>query len=244
MQRSGRAAIVTGSSRGIGRAAALRLANDGFNVLVNYVGNAEAAADTARQAEAFGVQAVTFQADVADATAVAAMFDLAEAEFGGIDVVVNSAGKRVNGPIADYDLATLDDVHRTNIRGTFVVCQQAVRRLRPGGAIINLSSTALRRAVPGSCAYIMSKAAIEAMNLVLARELAGRDISINSVAPGPTMTDLFSSDKTSDAMQQLADLTPHKRIGDATDIADLIAYLAGPGHWINGQAIHANGGLG
>ncbi|MFJ2644663.1 MULTISPECIES: SDR family oxidoreductase [unclassified Streptomyces] len=242
-ERERRVAIVTGGSRGIGRESALRLAADGFAVVINYAGNhAEAESAVAAITEAGG-QAVAFRADVADEVAVPALFDLAERTFGGVDVVVHAAGVMSLAPLVDVDLDALDRMHRTNIRGTFVVDQQAARRLRRGGAIINFSSSVLSLALPGYSAYAATKGAVEAMTLVLARELRGRDITVNAVAPGPTATDMFLDGKDEETVARMAAQAPLERLGTPQDIAEVVSFLAGPARWVNGQVLRANGGI-
>ncbi|WP_433247711.1 SDR family oxidoreductase [Streptosporangium sp. CA-135522] len=240
---SSRVAIVTGGSRGIGRQTVERLAADGYAVVVNYAGNqAEADAAVAAVTEAGG-QAIAVRADVGDEKAVAALFDAAEQAFGGIDVVVHAAGVMILAPVVDIDLDALDRMHRTNIRGTFVVDQQAARRVRDGGAIINFSTSVLGLALPGYAAYAATKGAVEAVTLILARELRGRDITVNAVAPGPTATDLFLDGKDEETIARMAAQPPLERLGTPADIAEVVAFLAGPGHWVNGQVIRANGGI-
>ncbi|MGW4734407.1 SDR family oxidoreductase [Streptomyces shenzhenensis] len=238
-----RVAIVTGGSRGIGRDVVTRLAADGLAVVVGYAGNkdkAEEAADAVRQA---GGRAVAVRADVADENAVAALFDTAEQEFGGVDVVAHVAGKMVLKPLVDFDLAVLDDMHRTNIRGTLVVAQQAARRLRPGGALITFSSSIVVQATPAYGPYAASKGAVEALTLILARELRGRDVTVNAVAPGPTVTDLFLEGRDQATIDRLASLAPLERLGTPADMAAVVSFLAGAeGRWINGQIIRVNGG--
>ncbi|TWF57054.1 SDR family oxidoreductase [Neorhizobium alkalisoli] len=243
MSTAGKTAIVTGSSRGIGKAVAERLAKDGFSVVVNYSGDAAAAEETVTAIKWAGGKAIAFKADVADEVAVAAMFDAAEAEFGGIDVVVNSAGIMVLSPIAELKLEDLDRMHRINIRGTFVVNQQAARRVRHGGAIVNLSTSVEKQAIPGYAAYAASKGAVEAIGMILARELRGRRITVNTVAPGPTATDLFLKGKDDALIAQMAKLNPMERLGTPEDIAEVISFLAGRNTWINGQVLYANGGM-
>lgn len=242
--RTGRVAIVTGGSRGIGRAAVARLAADGYSVVVGYAGRKDAAEDAVAAAVAGGTSAIAVLADVSDERQVAALFDRAEQEFGGTDVVVHAAGKMMLSTIADLDLAELDDLHRTNIRGTFVVAQQAVRRLRTGGALVNFSTSVVGLAFPTYGAYSASKGAVEALTLVLARELRGRDVTANTVAPGPTATDLFLDGKDRETIDRLAKQPPLERLGTPEDIAEVVAFLASPaGHWVNGQVVRANGGI-
>lgn len=239
-----RVAVVTGGSRGIGRACAERLAGDGCAVVLNFASNAAEADSAAEQIRGAGGMALTAQGDVADESAMAAVFDRAEREFGGVDVVVHAAGRMQLAPVAELDLAVLDSLHRTNIRGTFVVDQQAARRLRPGGALVNFSTSVVGTAFPTYGAYAASKGAVEALTMVLARELRGRDVTVNAVAPGPTATDLFLDGKDDATIARLADAVPLRRLGTPADIAAVVAFLAGPdGHWVNGQIIRANGGL-
>ncbi|MET7601593.1 SDR family oxidoreductase [Streptomyces avermitilis] len=239
-----RVAIVTGGSRGIGREVAQRLAGDGFAVVVGYAGNKEAADDVVRTIEAAGGRALAARADVAEKDDVTALFELAENSYGGIDVVVHAAGRMALAPIAELDLDELDALHRTNVRGTFVVGQQAARRLRPGGALVNFSTSVLGLAFPGYGAYAASKGAVEALTLILAREMRGRDVSVNAVAPGPTATDLFLDGKDEETVARLAAQSPLERLGTPRDIASVVAFLASPaGHWVNGQVVRANGGI-
>ncbi|WP_219816597.1 SDR family oxidoreductase [Arthrobacter sp. Y81] len=187
-------------------------------------------------------RAISVAGDVADETAMSAAFDAAEAEFGGVDVVVNTAGVMVLGPVAEFDLDALDRMHRTNIRGTFVVDQQAARRVRTGGAIINFSTSVKKLAFPGYAPYAASKGAVDAITLILARELRGRDVTVNAVAPGPTATKLFLDGKDDATIENLAKTTPLERLGTPNDIAESVAFLAGPARWVNGQIIYVNGG--
>ncbi|MEU6558539.1 SDR family oxidoreductase [Nocardia nova] len=243
MTEYSRVALVTGASGGIGRAVARRLAADGMAVGVHYAGNEAAAQDIVAELEAAGGHAIAVGADVADEHAMAAAFDAVEAAFGGIDVVVNTAGVMILGPVAEFDLDALDRMHRTNIRGTFVVAQQAARRLRSGGAIITFSTSVTRLATPGYAAYAAGKAAVEAMTLVLARELRGRDITVNAVAPGPTATPLFLDGKDQQTVDRLAAQSPLERLGTPDDIAETVAFLAGPGRWVDGQTLFVNGAI-
>ena len=244
MNAASRVAIVTGGSRGIGRAIAIQLAADGMAVVINYAGNQQAADDAVKTITEAGGHAIAIQADVADEQAVAQLFEAAEHAFGGVDAVIHSAGRMVLSTLAELDLAELDALHRTNIRGTFVVNQQAVRRVREGGAIVNLSTSVVKLAFPEYGAYSASKGAVEALIPILARELRGRDINVNAVAPGPTATDLFLEGKDDATLERLAKMPPLQRLGSPDDIARVAAFLASPaGHWVNGQVIRANGGI-
>ncbi|MFC4022061.1 SDR family oxidoreductase [Micromonospora sp. GCM10011542] len=242
MTNSQRVAIVTGGSRGIGREIVKRLAADGYAVVVNYAGNTAEADSAVAEVTGAGGRAIAVRADVADENAVAELFDTAEREFGGVDVVVNAAGVMPVSPIADLDLAALDRVLRVNLRGAFVVDQQAARRVRAGGAIVNLSSSITRFARPGYAAYAATKSGVEAITLILARELRGRDVTVNAVAPGPIATALFFEGKDEQLVARIAAEPPMERLGTPGDIAEIVAFLAGPARWINGQVLYANGG--
>jgi 3-oxoacyl-[acyl-carrier protein] reductase len=238
-----RVALVTGGSGGIGKTVAEKLAADGMAVGVHYAGNKAKADETVAAIVAAGGRAIAVGGDVADEEAMSAAFDQVEKEFGGIDVVVNTAGIMLLSPIATLNLDDLDRMHRTNIRGTFVVSQQAARRVRSGGAIINFSTSVTKLQFPTYGAYAASKGAVNAMTLVLARELRGKDITVNAVAPGPTATDLFLDGKDETAIQTLAKASPLERLGLPSDIAEAVAFLAGPARWVNGQIIYVNGGV-
>ncbi|MCX5090966.1 SDR family oxidoreductase [Streptomyces sp. NBC_00365] len=241
---SRRVAVVTGGSRGIGRETAERLAADGYAVVVNYAGNAAEADKAVAAITEAGGEAIAVRADVADETQVAALFDTAESTYGGVDAVVHAAGVMTLAPLVDLDLDALDRMHRTNIRGTFVVGQQAARRLRAGGALINFSTSVLALAIPGYSAYAATKGAVEAMTLIVARELRGRDVTVNAVAPGPTATALFLEGKDEETIARMAAQPPLERLGTPRDIAEVVSFLAGPaGRWVNGQVIRANGGI-
>lgn len=238
-----RVAIVTGASGGIGRAVAVRLAQEGMAVAVHYAGNRSRAQETVDEVANAGGRAIVVAADVADENEVTAMFDRVEAEFGGVDVVVNTAGVMLLAPLIDLDFDDFDRMHRTNVRGTFVVSQQAARRVRAGGAIVNFSSSVVKIALPSYTAYAATKGAVDAMTLILAKELRGRDITVNTVAPGPTATPLFLDGKPQEVVDNLKSMSPLERLGEPADIAEAIAFLAGPARWINGQVIYANGGV-
>lgn len=238
-----RVALVTGGSGGIGKAIVEKLAADGYAVAVHYGANQSKANELVASIAAQGGQALAVGGDVADETAMQTAFDQIERAFGGIDVVVNTAGIMILGPIATYDLDDFDRIIRTNVRGTFVVSRQAANKIRAGGAIINISTSVTRTQFPSYGPYVASKAAVEGLTLILARELRGRDITVNCVAPGPTATPLFLSGKDEQTIANLAKAVPLERLGQPDDIASAVAYLAGPARWVNGQTIFVNGGL-
>ncbi|MFJ2619250.1 SDR family oxidoreductase [Glutamicibacter sp. NPDC087344] len=238
-----RVALVIGGSGGIGKSIVHKLAAEGFAVAVHYSENQASAQKLADEIVVAGGSAIAVRGDVADETAMTTLFDDVEQFFGGIDVVVNTAGIMILGPVADYDLEAFDLLMRTNVRGTFLVSQQAARRVRSGGAIINFSTTVTRTQFPNYGPYVASKAAVEGLTLVLARELRGRDVTVNAVAPGPTATALFLEGKDEQSIATLEKATPLERIGAPEDIAETVAFLAGPARWINGQTIFTNGGL-
>jgi len=241
--RGARVAVVTGGSGGIGRAVVERLAADGTSVVVHYSGSASRAQEAVEAATAAGGTATSFQADVADEAQVAALFDHAESTYGGVDVVVNTAGIMLLSPMAEASLDDVDRMFRTNVRGTVVVSQQAARRLRSGGALINFSTSVTRLSLPTYSAYAATKGAVEAMTPILAKEMRGRDVTVNAVAPGPTATPLFLDGKPQEAVDQMASMSPLERLGTPEDIAEVVAFLAGPGRWVNGQVLYPNGGV-
>jgi 3-oxoacyl-[acyl-carrier protein] reductase len=243
-QNTNKSAIVTGASRGIGRAIALRLARDGFDIAVHYVGNEAKAQETVAAVEALGRKAIAVQGDVAEPLDVARLFDAAQDAFGRVDVVVNSAGMMPMAPISPDNLDAFDKVIATNLRGTFLVLGEAARRLQEGGRIVALSTSVIAKSFPGYGPYIASKAGAEGLVRVLANELRGRGITVNAVAPGPVGTELFFNGKTAQQIEGIAKLAPLERIGEPDEIANAVAFLAGPdGAWVNAQVLRVNGGF-
>jgi 3-oxoacyl-[acyl-carrier protein] reductase len=238
-----RVAIVTGGSGGIGHFVALRLGRAGMAVAVHYSGNRDRAEKVVDEIVRAGGCAMLVTADIADEAQVAEMFDQVEANFGGVDVVVNTAGIMLLSPLTELNFDDFDRMHRTNVRGAFVVGQQAARRVRSGGAIINFSTSVSKIALTGYTAYAATKGAVDAMTLILAKEMRGRDVTVNAVAPGPTATPLFLDDKPQEAVDHLKSLPPLERLGEPKDIAEVVAFLSGPARWVNGQVIYANGGV-
>ena len=239
-----RTALVTGGTGGMGRVIAAKLAADGFDVAVAYVGSIDLADATVGEIKEHGRHGAAFAADIAEERAAAALFDDVEGRFGHLDVVVHTAGINRPAALTDLDLADFDEIHRVNVRGTFVVNQQAARRVRDGGSIVNVSTSMVRVAPPGLSAYAASKAAVDVLTRILAKELRGRDVTVNAVAPGPTATAAFLHSTTAEEQEQLAALPPLGRLGRPDDIAGVVSFLVGPaGRWVNGQVVYANGGF-
>lgn len=237
-------AIVTGASRGIGAAIAARLSADGFTVVINYSGNAAPAEELAREIEQKGGKALTAKADVSDAEAVRRMFDAADAAFGGVDVLVNNAGIMMLSSIADADDANFDRQIAVNLKGTFNTLREAGKRLRDGGRIVNFSTSVVGLKLENYGVYAATKAAVETMTAIMAKEMRGREITVNAVAPGPTATDLFLNGKSEELVARMAKMNPLERLGTPEDVAAAVSFLAGPdGAWINGQTLRANGGM-
>jgi 3-oxoacyl-[acyl-carrier protein] reductase len=237
-------AIVTGASRGIGAAIARRLSADGFAVVVNYAGSASAAANLVEEIDSAGGQAIAVQADVSDPKAVRQLFISAEAAFGGVDVLVNNAGVMKLAQFAETDDATFDQIIAINLKGVFNGLREAARRLRDGGRIVNFSSSVVGLYQPAYGIYAATKAAVEAMTHILAKELGRRGITVNAVAPGPVGTELFLADKNEAAIDSIKRMNPLGRLGEVEDIARVVSLLVHPdGGWINGQVVRANGGV-
>jgi 3-oxoacyl-[acyl-carrier protein] reductase len=240
---SKRVAIVTGASRGIGAAIAERLAREGHSVIVNYGGDARAAEAVVATITQAGGAAQVFQANVADPAAVKAMFDAAEQAFGGVDVLVNNAGVMELAPITETEDEMFDRTVAINLKGVFNGLREAGKRLRDGGRIINLSTTVVGTYFANYGAYAASKAGVEALTRVFAKELGARGVTVNAVAPGPVETSLFVTGKSEAQLQAARERSPLGRLGQPDDIAGVVAFLAGPdAGWVNGQVIRANGG--
>ncbi|CDZ26041.1 SDR family oxidoreductase [Neorhizobium galegae] len=239
-----RVAIVTGASKGIGRAIALRLAEDGIAVVVNYATSRQAADEVVAEIEAGGGKAVAVQADVGSPTGVATLFDAAEQSYGGVDILVNNAGVIRLAPLAEMDDETFENQIAINLTGTFRGIREAGKRLRDGGRIINFSSSVVGAYGPAYGGYAATKAAVEAMTHVASKELGRRKITVNAVAPGPVETELFMTGKSEELVQNIVRAIPLGRLGQPQDIATVVSFLAGPdGGWVNGQVLRANGGM-
>lgn len=243
-QQTRKVAIVTGASRGIGAAIAQRLAHDGFAVVINYATSANEADALAAKLKESNYPAIAVKADVSKPDDVRRLFDMAEKTLGKVDVLVNNAGILKTMPLAETSDELFEQTFAINLRGTFNTLREAAKRLNNGGRIINFSSTVLALNLPGYAVYNGTKAAVEAVTRVFAKELRGRNITVNAVAPGPVATDLFLNGKSEEQIQQFAKMPPLERLGQPDDIAGVISFLAGPdAGWVNGQTLRANGGL-
>jgi 3-oxoacyl-[acyl-carrier protein] reductase len=243
-ERTTRVAIVTGASRGIGAVVAERLARDGLAVIINYSANAGPAETLVRQIEARDGRALAARADVSDPVAVRGLFDAAERAFGGIDVLVNNAGIMKLAMVADSDDASLDQQIAINLKGSFYGMREAAGRLRDGGRIVNFSTSVVGTKLETYSIYAATKAAVETMTAILSKELRGRNITVNAVAPRPVTTELFLAGKSPELIELMAKMSPMERLGTSEDIASVVSFLVGPdGGWINGQVLRANGGL-
>lgn len=238
----GKVAIVTGASRGIGRAVAERLGRDGAKVVVNYMQNAAKAQEVVEAVEASGSRAVAVQSDIGKVEEVRRLFRTADERFGGVDAVINNASISIFKPHTEVDEEEFDRVFGLVARGTFFALQEAAKRLRDGGRIVNISSGGTVTGGPMAGLYLGAKAAVEQFSLALAKELGPRGITVNAVLPGLTDTDGMIMPP--EAVEQAVSMTPLGRLGQPEDVAGVVAFLVGEdGRWMTGQLVRAGGGL-
>ena len=242
--KNARVAIVTGASRGIGAAVAQRLASDGFAIVVNYASSSTEADALVAKLAAEGAKAIAVKADVSNPDDVRRLFETTEQQLGKVDLLVNNAGVFKPMPLADTSDAVYDQTFDINVRGTFNTLREAAKRMNDGGRIVNFSSTVLALNLPGYAIYTATKAAVEAFTQIFAKELRGRHITVNAVAPGPVATALFFEGKSDEQIQTYAKMPPLEHLGEPDDIAAVVSFLAGQDSgWVNGQTLRANGGL-
>jgi len=240
----GKVALVTGASRGIGRAITERLSRDGVAVAVNYASHAGEARKVVAHIESSGGKALALQADVGRVPEIVRLFDQTIAHFGKLDILVNNAGIMPVNPVNAVTEAEFDRIVAVNVKGTFFACQQAATRLSEGGRIINLSSSTTARVMPNYGAYVATKGAVEQLTRSLARELGPRRITVNVISPGPTETELFKNGKTPEEIQHFAQASAFGRLGQPSEIAEVVAFLASDAaNWVTGQNIRVNGGI-
>jgi 3-oxoacyl-[acyl-carrier protein] reductase len=240
----GKTAIVTGASRGIGKAIALKLGHLGAAVIVNYANNGKLAEDVAAAIISRGGQALPVQANMKKTAEIEALFDRTIDQFGQLHILINNAGIAIYKKIEEYTEEDFDDIFATNVKGVFFACQQAARKMADGGKIINISSSVTKVMLPTYGAYAASKGAVDQITKVLAKELGERQISVNSISPGPVDTELFRKGKSAEQIQALANTAALGRIGTPQDIADAVELLVRKeAQWITGQNVCANGGF-
>lgn len=239
-----RVVIITGASRGIGAFIARQLASEGFAVAINYVSSAREASALVVELRQAGHKAMAVQADVANAADVARLFTETEQQLGKVDVLINNAGMLTVMPLAQHSDELYDQTFNINTKGTFNTLREAATRLNSGGRIVNFSSSTVGMNLPGYAVYIASKAAVESLTQVFAKELRGRQITVNAFAPGPVATQLFLQGKTEEQIQAFAKMPPLERLGQPQDIARIVSFLVSTAaDWVNGQVLRANGGL-
>ncbi|MEG4235457.1 SDR family oxidoreductase [Microcoleus sp. Pol11C3] len=241
---AGKVAIVTGASRGIGRAIALRLSQEGASVVVNYARGADQAKDVVSAIEAAGGKALAVQADVSKTAEIRDLFDRTQETYSQVDILVNNAGVILYKPVAEVTEAEFDNLFAINVKGTFFACQEAAKRMAEGGRIVNFSSSTTAMLLPTYGAYVATKGAVEQLTRSLAKELGDRQITVNVISPGPTDTELFTVGKTAEQIQRFTQMTALGRLGKVEDIADVTAFLCSEqARWITGQNIRVNGGI-
>ncbi|MEG3958923.1 SDR family oxidoreductase [Microcoleus sp. herbarium2] len=241
---AGKVAIVTGASRGIGRAIALRLSQEGASVVVNYARGAEQAKDVVSAIEAAGGKALAVQADVSKTAEIRDLFDRTQETYSQIDILVNNAGVILYKPVAEVTEAEFDNLFAINVKGTFFACQEAAKRMAEGGRIVNFSSSTTATMMPTYGVYVATKGAVEQLTRSLAKEFGDRQITVNVISPGPTDTELFTIGKTAEQIQRFTQMTALGRLGKVEDIADVTAFLCSEqARWITGQNIRVNGGI-
>lgn len=237
-------ALITGASRGIGRAIARRLASAGAAVTINYVNSAKEAEQVAADITANGGQACAIQGDTGKVADITRLFDETIARFGRLDILVNNAGILVMKPVSATTEADFDRIFAINVKGVFFACQQAATRLADGGRIINLSSSTTARLMANYGAYVATKGAVEQLTRTLAKELGPRGITVNAISPGPTETEMFLGGRTREQIQFFEQQAALNRLGKPEEIAEVVVFLASDAaSWISGQNIRANGGL-
>ena len=241
---NGEVALVTGASRGIGARIAFRLAQVGAKVVVNFAGRRDAAEQVVQSIEAAGGEAFAIQGDVSEPADVRTMFDATIERYGRVDILVNNAGIILYKPIEQTTDEEFDRLFAVNVKGTFNMMREAAQRLQEGGRIINFSSTTTRLLLPTYASYCATKAAVEQMTRIFAKEVGHRGITVNVVSPGPTNTELFNVGKSEADIQRMAAMAALGRIGEPDDIANVVVFLAtDEAGWISAQNIGVNGGL-
>ncbi len=244
MKLQNKVAIITGASRGIGAQIAKVLAREGAMVVINYAKNKAAADQVVSEIQGAGDKAIAIKADVSKADEVKALFDSSIAHYGKVDILVNNAGIAVFKRLQDTSEDEFDRSFDINVKGVFLTLREAAVRLESGGRIINISSTVTRLMMPTYSTYSATKSAVEQLTRVFAKEIGSRGITVNSVSPGPTNTQLFTEGKNEETIKRLASMAALERIAEPEDIARVVLFLASDDSaWVTAQNIGANGGF-
>ena len=237
-------AIVTGSSRGIGAQIAITLAEAGASVVINYSSNQKPADKVVSEIKANGGSAIAIKADISSPEEVKLMFDSAISQFGKINILINNAGSILYKTIQDTTDDDFDKIFSVNVKGTFNTLREAAPRLENDGRIINLSSSMTRLMLPTYGAYCATKGAVEQLTRVFSKEVGARNITVNSISPGPINTELFTAGKSKEVINRLASMSAFDRIGEPVDVARIVSFLVSEeASWVTGQNIGANGGF-
>jgi 3-oxoacyl-[acyl-carrier protein] reductase len=241
---TGKVALVTGSSRGIGKTIAEELALNGAKVIVNYAGNSEKAAEVVAGIIKQGGEAMAIQADISRIIEVERLFQSAMEAYGQIDILVNNAGIMITKPITAITEEDFDKIFAVNVKGTYFACQQAARYMSNNGRIINFSTSVAGMMFPAYSLYAGTKGAVEQFTRQLAKEFGPKGITINAVAPGPVNTELFTVGKTKEEIETISKMNAFGRLGETRDIAKVLLFLSGQeSQWVTGQTIRINGGF-
>ncbi|NIK10754.1 3-oxoacyl-[acyl-carrier-protein] reductase [Alkalibacillus almallahensis] len=241
----GQTALVTGASRGIGRAIALELAKNGANVVVNYAGNQARADEVVEEIKEFGQEAIAYQANVSSSEEVTAMIKQTVDQFGSVDILVNNAGITRDNLLMRMKEEEFDEVIDTNLKGVFNCIKGVTRQMmkQRGGKIVNVASIVGVMGNPGQVNYVAAKSGVIGMTKSVAKELAARDVNVNAVAPGFIATDM-TEDLTDEQKQQMYDMIPLNRLGDPEDVARVVRFLASnDAKYMTGQTLHVDGGM-
>lgn len=241
---TGKVAIITGSSRGIGRAIAEQLADLGAKVVINYTSSSRQAMEVVDGITQKGGTAIAIRADLSKFNEIEALFTQTIAEFGKVDILINNAGQIVTKPLAEITEDDFDRLFSVNVKGTYFACQQAMKYMENNGRIVNFSTSVLGSMFPGYSLYAGTKGAVEQFTRQLAKEFGSKLITINAIAPGPVNTELFTEGKTEQQIEGLKKMNAFGRIGEPEEIANVVAFLVSDqAHWVTGQTLRVNGGF-
>lgn len=240
----GKVALVTGSSRGIGRAIAEQLADLGAKVVINYSGSSQKAYEVVEGIKKNDGEAIAIQADISQVTHIVNLFEETVKAYGKIDILVNNAGMMINKPLAEATEEDFDKQFGVNVKGTYFACQQALKYMEIKGRIVNISTSVLGQMFPTYSMYAGTKGAVEQFTRQLAKEFGSKQITINAIAPGPVNTELFNVGKSEQQIEGMKKMSAFGRIGETDDIANVITFLVSEqAQWVTGQTIRVNGGF-